>query len=83
MFYLESPNLVYNPYVSPIYADSFDHLPPILIQSGGCEALRDEINELTAKIKGSKGTNVRHEIYEVILSKKPFSIVYINKVYSI
>ncbi|KAG0994974.1 hypothetical protein G6F28_005232 [Rhizopus arrhizus] len=64
MFYLESPNLVYNPYVSPIYADSFDHLPPILIQSGGCEVLRDEINELTAKIKGSKGTSVRHEIYE-------------------
>lgn len=83
MFYLESPNLVYNPYVSPIYADSFDHLPPILIQSGGCEVLRDEINELTAKIKGSKGTSVRHEIYEVTLSKKLIFIVHINKIYSI
>ncbi|KAI8641308.1 alpha/beta hydrolase fold-domain-containing protein [Parasitella parasitica] len=62
--YLDDPNLVRNPYVSPIFADNFRNMPPMLIQSGGCESLRDEISDLTTKIKNSKSTMVYHEIYE-------------------
>ncbi|KAI8882100.1 hypothetical protein K501DRAFT_187591 [Backusella circina FSU 941] len=62
--YLDSPHLVRHPYVSPIFADNFDNMPPILIQSGGCESLRDEIMDLTEKMRKSKGTMVHHEIYE-------------------
>jgi acetyl esterase/lipase len=64
--YLDSPHLVRHPYVSPIFADNFDNMPPILIQSGGCESLRDEIVDLTEKMRKSKGTMVHHEIYEVL-----------------
>jgi hypothetical protein len=63
--YLEDQELVRHPYVSPIFADNFDNMPPILIQSGGCESLRDEICDLTIKIQKSKSTIVHHEIYEV------------------
>lgn len=62
--YLNNLNLVTHPYVSPIFADNFNHLPPILIQSGGCESLRDEITDLTRKIKQSASTVIHHEIYE-------------------
>ncbi|KAG2190057.1 hypothetical protein INT46_007936 [Mucor plumbeus] len=62
--YLNDQDLVKHPYVSPIYADSFSNMPPMLIQSGGCESLRDEICDLTIKIKNSKSTMVHHEIYE-------------------
>ncbi|KAI9478512.1 MAG: alpha/beta hydrolase fold-domain-containing protein [Benjaminiella poitrasii] len=62
--YLDDPSLARHPYVSPIFAEHFDHLPPILIQSGGCESLRDEICDLTEKIRKSKNTMVHHEIYE-------------------
>ncbi|KAG0168558.1 hypothetical protein DFQ30_004601 [Apophysomyces sp. BC1015] len=58
------PSLLRHPYVSPIFADNFEHLPPILIQSGGCESLRDEIKALTSKMSASKTTLVYHEVYE-------------------
>ncbi|CAO3622222.1 unnamed protein product [Mucor fragilis] len=62
--YLEDQELIRHPYVSPIFADNFSNMPPMLIQSGGCESLRDEICDLTSKIKSSKSTMVHHEIYE-------------------
>jgi acetyl esterase/lipase len=62
--YLTDISLVKHPYVSPVFADNFDDLPPILIQSGGCESLRDEIADLTRKIKNSKSTLIHHEIYQ-------------------
>lgn len=62
--YLDDQELVRHPYVSPIFAENFDNMPPMLIQSGGCESLRDEITDLTQKIKKSKSTMVHHEIYE-------------------
>jgi acetyl esterase/lipase len=64
--YLDDQDLIKHPYVSPIFADNFDNMPPMLIQSGGCESLRDEIDDLTNKIKKSRSTMVHHEIYEVI-----------------
>lgn len=71
MLYLGQENhekLCRHPYVSPIYASSFDDLPTTLIQSGGCEALHDEIVELVRKLKDSRmSTIVQHEQYEVPL----------------
>ncbi|KAI8085254.1 alpha/beta hydrolase fold-domain-containing protein [Thamnidium elegans] len=64
LLYLDDQELIRHPYVSPIFADNFDNMPPILIQSGGCESLRDEICDLTDKIQKSKSTMVHHEIYE-------------------
>ncbi|KAI7893168.1 alpha/beta hydrolase fold-domain-containing protein [Mucor mucedo] len=64
LLYLDDQELIRHPYVSPIFADNFDNMPPILIQSGGCESLRDEICDLTDKIQKSKCTMVHHEIYE-------------------
>lgn len=61
-------DMVRHPYVSPLFAESFENLPPLLIQSGGCESLRDEIEDLTSRIGATKTTLVTHEIYEV---KKP------------
>jgi acetyl esterase/lipase len=75
VLYLESPDFATHPYVSPIYADHFDHLPPILIQSGGCESLRDEIVALENKISKSKTTKVRHEVYKVCSLVYIFSIL--------
>ncbi|KAI8980966.1 alpha/beta hydrolase fold-domain-containing protein [Pilobolus umbonatus] len=64
LLYLENIDMVRHPYVSPVFADNFDHLPPIMIQSGGCECLRDEIADITSKIQSSKTSVVHHEIYE-------------------
>lgn len=61
----EAATMVRHPYVSPIFAESFEGLPPLLIQSGGCESLRDEINDLVSKIGATKTTLVHHEEYEV------------------
>ncbi|KAH8552132.1 Alpha/Beta hydrolase protein [Umbelopsis sp. PMI_123] len=57
------PHLITHPYVSPVYADNFDDLPPILLQAGGCECLHDEIQELATKIAQSN-TYVQLEVYE-------------------
>ena len=57
------PHLITHPYVSPLYAENFDDLPPILLQAGGCECLHDEIQELATKIAQSN-TYVQLEIYE-------------------
>ncbi|KAI7858293.1 alpha/beta hydrolase fold-domain-containing protein [Circinella umbellata] len=59
-----APSMVRHPYVSPIFADNFENLPPIIIQSGGCESLRDEIRDLVTKIAASKTTLIHHEEYE-------------------
>ncbi|CDS03745.1 hypothetical protein LRAMOSA01146 [Lichtheimia ramosa] len=60
----EAATMVRHPYVSPIFAESFEGLPPLLIQSGGCESLRDEINDLVSKIGATRTTLVHHEEYE-------------------
>ena len=62
-----APSMVRHPYVSPIFADNFENLPPIIIQSGGCESLRDEIHDLVTKIAASKTTLIHHEEYEVYI----------------
>ncbi|KAI9318804.1 alpha/beta hydrolase fold-domain-containing protein [Dichotomocladium elegans] len=56
--------MVRHPYVSPVFADNFEGLPPLLIQSGGCESLRDEINDLVSKIAATRTTLIHHEEYE-------------------
>ncbi|KAL0076172.1 alpha/beta hydrolase fold-domain-containing protein [Phycomyces blakesleeanus] len=53
-----------HPYVSPLFAENFENLPPLLFQSGGCEALRDEIRAIVEKIKASKTSSVHYEEYE-------------------
>lgn len=60
-----SKSMLRHPYVSPLYADNFDYLPPIMIQSGGCESLRDEIDALQKKISQSKSTFLHNEVYDV------------------
>ena len=50
-----------HPYASPLFGD-FKGLPPMLIQAGDCEVLRDEITLLAHKAKLA-GVEVRHELY--------------------
>ncbi|OSX67049.1 hypothetical protein POSPLADRAFT_1175785 [Postia placenta MAD-698-R-SB12] len=51
-----------HPYASPLFGD-FKGLPPMLIQAGECEVLRDEIMLLAHKATLA-GVEVRHEQYE-------------------
>lgn len=51
-----------HPYASPLFGD-FHGLPPMLIQSGDSEVLRDEITLLAHKATLA-GVEVRHELYE-------------------
>ncbi|WVO15703.1 hypothetical protein L204_103364 [Cryptococcus depauperatus] len=51
-----------HPYASPLFGD-FHGLPPILIQSGDSEVLRDE-NTLLAHKATLAGVEVTHELYE-------------------
>lgn len=51
-----------HPYASPLFGD-FSGLPPMLIQAGDAEVLRDEITLLAYKASLA-GVKVRHELYE-------------------
>ena len=51
-----------HPYASPLFGD-FTGLPPLLIQAGDSEVLRDEITLLAHKASLA-GVKVRHELYE-------------------
>lgn len=51
-----------HPYASPLFGD-FKGLPPMLVQSGEVEVLRDEITLLAHKASLA-GVEVRHELYE-------------------
>ncbi len=51
-----------NPYISPVYAD-LENLPPLLIQAGGIEVIRDDAVLLAEKAK-TFGVDVTLEIYE-------------------
>ncbi|KAJ4485734.1 Alpha/Beta hydrolase protein [Lentinula aciculospora] len=51
-----------HPYASPLFGN-FTGLPPLLIQAGDSEVLRDEITLLAHKASLA-GVEVRHELYE-------------------
>ncbi|KAG8887375.1 hypothetical protein FRB98_009733 [Tulasnella sp. 332] len=51
-----------NPYASPLFGD-FKGLPPMLIQSGEAEVLRDEITLLAYKARRD-GVEAIHELYQ-------------------
>jgi acetyl esterase/lipase len=51
-----------HPYASPLFGD-FRGLPPLLIQAGDSEVLRDEITLLAHKASLA-GVDVQHELYE-------------------
>ncbi|KAG8739892.1 hypothetical protein FRC10_005026 [Ceratobasidium sp. 414] len=53
---------VTHPYASPLFGD-FKGLPPMLVQSGEAEVLRDEITLLAHKATLA-GVDVRHELFE-------------------
>ncbi|KAB5593209.1 hypothetical protein CTheo_3372 [Ceratobasidium theobromae] len=53
---------VTHPYASPLFGD-FKGLPPLLVQSGDSEVLRDEITLLAHKATLA-GVDVRHELFE-------------------
>ena len=55
-----------HPYASPLFGD-FKDLPPLLIQAGDAEVLRDEIMLLAHKATLA-GVQVRHELYEDAVS---------------
>lgn len=55
-----------HPYASPLFGD-FKGLPPMLIQAGDAELLRDEITLLAHKATQA-GVTVRHELYEDAVS---------------
>jgi acetyl esterase/lipase len=51
-----------HPYASPLFGD-FSGLPPMLVQCGDSEVLRDEITLLSHKATLA-GVELRHELYE-------------------
>ena len=51
-----------HPYASPLFGD-FTGLPPMLVQAGDCEVLRDEVTLLAHKATLA-GVDVVHEVYE-------------------
>lgn len=51
-----------HPYASPLFGD-FHGLPPLLIQAGDAEVLRDEVTLLAHKAS-LHGVRVEHELYE-------------------
>lgn len=55
-----------HPYASPLFGN-FGGLPPMLIQAGDAEVLRDEITLLAYKASLA-GVKVRHELYEDAVS---------------
>ena len=55
-----------HPYASPLFGD-LKGLPPMLIQAGEVEVLRDEITLLAHKASLA-GVEVRHELYEDAVS---------------
>ena len=55
-----------HPYASPLFGD-FKGLPPMLIQAGDSEVLRDEITLLAHKASMA-GVDVQHEVYEDCVS---------------
>jgi acetyl esterase/lipase len=55
-------SLVTHPYASPLFGD-FRGLPPLLVQTGEVEVLRDEHDLLAAKARRA-GVQVVHETYE-------------------
>ncbi|GAA5858543.1 hypothetical protein JCM8547_007353 [Rhodosporidiobolus lusitaniae] len=55
-------NYLTHPYVSPLFGD-FTGLPPLLIQAGDAEVLRDEIT-LTSHKAAMAGVKVEHEVFE-------------------
>lgn len=57
-----------HPYVSPLFG-KFEGLPPLLIQAGEAEVLRDEITLLAHKASQA-GVVVEHEIFEDCVSFK-------------
>ena len=54
--------LITHPYVSPLFGD-FTGFPPLLIQCGDAECLRDE-GTLLAHKASMAGVQVYHEVYE-------------------
>jgi len=58
-----------HPYASPLFGD-FKGLPPLLIQVGDAEVLRDEVTLLAHKATLS-GVDVRHELYEDAVRSVP------------
>lgn len=56
-----------HPYASPLFGD-FKGLPPMLIQAGEAEVLRDEITLLAHKASLA-GVDIRHELYVDMVSR--------------
>ena len=55
-------SLIVHPYASPLFGE-FHDLPPLLIQAGESEVLRDEISLLAHKARAAH-VPVRYELYE-------------------
>lgn len=60
-----------HPYASPLFGD-FTGFPPLLIQCGDAEVLRDE-GTLLAHKASRAGVHVEHEIYEDCASSIPLA----------
>lgn len=62
-----------HPYASPLFGD-LKGLPPMLIQAGDSEVLRDEITLLAHKATMAGG-QVQHELYEDAVSLRRFVMI--------
>jgi acetyl esterase/lipase len=61
-----------HPYASPLFGD-FTGLPPLLIQAGESEVLRDEVTLLAHKATLA-GVQVMHELYEDAVGSHPYGL---------
>jgi acetyl esterase/lipase len=68
-----------HPYASPLFGD-FKGLPPLLVQSGDVEVLRDESTLLAHKATLA-GVIVRHELYEDAVSASVTCFLYSRGIY--
>jgi len=61
--FLSNSKDISHPYVSPAISGDLSNLPPLLIQAGGGETLRDE-SALFAQRADRAGTDITHEVFE-------------------
>jgi acetyl esterase/lipase len=61
-----------HPYASPLFGD-FTDLPPLLIQAGESEVLRDEVTLLAHKATLA-GVQIMHELYEDAVSSHVYKL---------
>jgi len=64
--YISKPEDIYNPLMSPIFAEDFSNLPSAFILTGACDPLKDEAIKY-AKLLQDAGNQVIHKDYDGLI----------------